>query len=525
MESHLTGRVSEKGSILHNAVGECPEAMVRLSGVEVRCLLDRGAQVSTIVESFYKEQLSGKIDLVNVKSYFRIYAANGEDIPFVGYVELDLVLNGNTLPDMGFLVVKDPEDRHMLERKKKVPIVIRSNIFRDLKKASLFDNLTDQWRQVVVMYEECVVKETEHFGPTHFVRIAGSKPLLVPANSLVVIMCNVKSAELEYSSVVEQNKAIVLPVGLRLGPTYVTVNRSGAVPIHVGNFSDRDVYLQPRTPIGILTPCITEPNVDVEQVGVNEIEVRTSVENKAGKTIVDRLLSKMEVGDNIDQVQLEKLKSVIEKHKSTFSMSEHDIGYCDFVEHKINTVDDAPIRVPHRRIPPHMWAEVRDYLRQALDTGIIQESSSPYTSAVVLVRKKNGGLRLCCDYRALNAKTRKDSYPLPRIDEALDVLNGAKFFCSLDLAHGFNQIPVAKDDVEKTAFRIGTGGLYEYVRMPFGLTGAPATFMRLMDKLFGDQNFQTILIYLDDILVFGSTFEETLERLDMVLSRLQQANL
>ncbi len=125
----------------------------------------------------------------------------------------------------------------------------------------------------------------------------------------------------------------------------------------------------------------------------------------------------------------------------------------------------------------------------------------------------------------INKKSHRDAYPLPRIDEALDALNGAKFFCSLDLAHGFHQIPVAPEDQEKTAFRAGTGGLYEFKRMPFGLCNAPATFMRLMDLAFGDQNFQKIIIYLDDILVFGSTFEETLERLDMVLTRLANFNL
>ena len=87
----------------------------------------------------------------------------------------------------------------------------------------------------------------------------------------------------------------------------------------------------------------------------------------------------------------------------------------------------------------------------------------------MLVKKRDGKLRLCVDYRALNAKTHRDAYPLPRIDEALDALGGAKFFCSLDLAHGFHQIPVAESDIEKTAFRVGTGGLYEFTRMPFAL--------------------------------------------------------
>ena len=140
---------------------------------------------------------------------------------------------------------------------------------------------------------------------------------------------------------------------------------------------------------------------------------------------------------------------------------------------------------------------------------------------MVLVRKKDGTLRLCVDYRSLNARTHNDAYPLPRIEEALEVMKGSKYFASLDLANEFNQIPMAAVDMEKTAFRVGTGGLYEYTRMPFGL--CPATFMQLMDRLFGDQNFQTFLIYLDDILIFGRTFEEIAERL--VLSRLEQYHM
>jgi len=180
--------------------------------------------------------------------------------------------------------------------------------------------------------------------------------------------------------------------------------------------------------------------------------------------------------------------------------------FCDLVEHSIKTNDDHPVKVPHRRVPPQQWPEVRAYIQKSLDRSIIRESSSPYASPIVLVRKKDGSLRICVDYRRLNAKTHKDAYPLPRIDVALDVLKGAQYCCSLNLAHGFNQLPVKESDIEKTAFRTGTGGLYEYTRMPFGLCNAPSTFMRLMDKAFGDVNFQSLLVYIDDILVFGSTF-------------------
>ena len=118
----------------------------------------------------------------------------------------------------------------------------------------------------------------------------------------------------------------------------------------------------------------------------------------------------------------------------------------------------------------------------------------------------------------------KNTYPLPHIDEALDVLNGAEYFCSLDLAYGFNQIRVRESNIERTTFKTGTGGLYEYTRMPFGLFNVLGTFTGPMAKAFGDLNFQILPVYLDDILVFGSTLE-TLSRLETVLFSLSTLNL
>ena len=125
---------------------------------------------------------------------------------------------------------------------------------------------------------------------------------------------------------------------------------------------------------------------------------------------------------------------------------------CSGVEHQINVTDDKPVKLPYRRIPPSQWQEVRDYVQKVLNQGIIRESCSPYASPVVTVRKPSGEIRHCVDYRHLNAKTRKDAYPLPRIEEALESLKGAKYFSTLDLAHGFYPIPVAGRDIEKLHF-------------------------------------------------------------------------
>lgn len=143
-------------------------------------------------------------------------------------------------------------------------------------------------------------------------------------------------------------------------------------------------------------------------------------------------------------------------------------------------------------------------------------SCSPYSSSIVVVQKKDGTTWLCVDYRQLNARTRKDAFPLPRIEESLDALAGATLFSTLDLASGYNQVPVAKKDKAKMAF-CTPFGLFEFNRMPFGLCNAPSTFQRLMERIFGDERFQSLLLYLDDIVIFSSSFESHLRRLELVL--------
>ena len=167
---------------------------------------------------------------------------------------------------------------------------------------------------------------------------------------------------------------------------------------------------------------------------------------------------------------------------------------------------------------------MKSHIRQLLDSQVIRESSSPYASPIVLVKKKDGSLRMCVDYRQLNSKTRKDAFPLPCIEETLDSLFSARWFSTLDLASGYNQVPVAEKDKQKTAY-CSTFGLFESNRMPFGLSNAPSTFQHLMERMFGHQRHHSLLLYLDDVVVFSTTVDEHVQRLAMVLGRLQQEGL
>lgn len=199
------------------------------------------------------------------------------------------------------------------------------------------------------------------------------------------------------------------------------------------------------------------------------------------------------------------------------------MGRTSVTRHSIRTYG-PPVREPLRRIPHSLQDTVSSEIKKMLDQGVIRESSSPWSSAVVMARKKDGTWRFCIDYRKLNSQTQKDAYPLPRIDETLESLVGSKYFSTLDLASGYWQVEVEEGDREKTAFSTRDGH-YEFNVMPFGLTNAPATFQRLMQCVLSGLTYEQCLIYLDDIIVFGTSFHQHLERLRTVFQHLEKAGM
>ena len=184
-----------------------------------------------------------------------------------------------------------------------------------------------------------------------------------------------------------------------------------------------------------------------------------------------------------------------------------------------------PVYLPHRMIPVQLQTEVCKCLDTWLKQGIIRPSHSPYASQVVIVRKKTGEICLCIDFRALNAVTVRDSFPLPRIEEALQAVKSAMCFTSIDLAQGYLQLAMHEADIHKTAFRAGSSGLYEFTHMPFRLSNVGASFCCLIEMCLCDQQHLTLLFYLDDICIFSSSVDEMLNRIEMVLECLQDFNL
>ena len=218
-------------------------------------------------------------------------------------------------------------------------------------------------------------------------------------------------------------------------------------------------------------------------------------------------------------------KEMLKRNAKVFSKDDMDMGRTNLVKHYIKLTDPVPFKEAYRRIPPQMYDEVKTHLQEMLDLGAIRPSNSPWASAIVLVRKKDGRLRFCIDLRKLNNRMVKDAYSLPRIESILDSLGGAQIFSTLDLKAGYWQVEMAEECKAYTAFTCGPLGFYECDTMPFGATNAPATFQRLMHDCLGELNMNWCIVYLDDIIIFSDTKEEHLKRLEAVFQKLCAAGL
>ena len=308
-------------------------------------------------------------------------------------------------------------------------------------------------------------------------------------------------------------------------PSVVRTNRPGRtarIPVRVCNMSAKVVRIPPFTPVCDLAEVKVLKRDPVKEMTEgssaqqHQHSVTTNNDGKLGINLEGTVLSKE---------QKEQAHSFLSKWLHIFSKGQTDFGRTNLVEHEIHLRDERPFKEPYRKIPPALVDEVREHLKEMLEVGAIRESTSPFSSNVVIVRKRDGTIRFCIDYRKLNQRSTKDAYPIPRIDDTLHALAGSKYFSTLDLKSGYWQVELKESDKSKTRFQVGSLGFFECNRMPLGLCNAPATFQRLMERCMGAHTLRDCLIYLDDIIIFSSTFEEHLDPLNAVFKSLEVHNL
>jgi hypothetical protein len=496
-----------------NLIGGTPTVTIQIEGVDVKCLVDSGANVSTITESWFKTSgLDKSCNLKHIK-WLEVKAANGKEIPYKGYFEADVFVGGVTVPSCGVLVTTDTP--HTLMRKQVIPGVLGTNILGRLPNSDkLFQGLD-------------VKLGTSKPKQPEVTMVKAAEAVCIPPLSQVDLKVKVGN---RCGQSIMESLSTQLPGNLVLMNTLIDTDESTAY-VRVANFGPKVVNIQARTRVGVARPVeILTEEIDLvvtsEEVIIGPVlqDDDTEVKLEESEDTSDWLpegidLSGVECSPEI----WKKIKNVFRKHADAF-VKEGEVGYTDKVQHRIPTVDDIPVRQPYRRVPQSQIAELKDHIQDLLRKGIIRESSSNYASPIVLCRRKNGKLRMCVDNRRLNSKTRMEVTCLPRVEECLDTLSGAKLFCHLDLASAYNQVAVHPDDQHKTAF-ITPFGLFEYLRVNFGLRGAPATFQKLMHSIFREEILDILLVILDDLLIHAVDILQMIDRLDWVLTKLKKYGL
>ena len=343
-------------------------------------------------------------------------------------------------------------------------------------------------------------------------RLSVAEKVQIPAMSEMII-----DGKVEHGRIHPKGLCIIEPKEQSPGNSELLVARSlcyykQSNPIRVMNLTNEDQVLHPGTNVATISAVSSVEDVPTVP-STHEKEVPEHLTDLFNRTVV-----------GMDSSQRKEVAKLLCKYGDVFSSSDTDIGRTGIIKHKIPTGNTVPIKERPRRVPVYMDKEVDRQIDNMVKENIIKPSTSPWASSIVMVKKKDGSSMFCVDYRKLNDVTIKDAYPLPRVDESLDQLSGSKWFSCLDLNSGYWQVEMDPLDAEKTAFT-SRKGLYEFTVMPFGLCNAPATFERLMETVLAGLHWQICLIYLDDVIVIGKSFEDMIKNLGVVFERLQQSGL
>eukprot|EP00079_Xenopus_tropicalis_P031375 XP_017945146.1 PREDICTED: uncharacterized protein LOC108644818 [Xenopus tropicalis] len=483
-----------------------------VNGVPSTALFDTGSQITIICRPFYQEHLS-HLPLIPADD-IEVVGVGAESAYMDGKVEVDLRIPGITSeaepPLKVFAYICPPMDLRT-----SAPIIVGSNV-KAVEDAFLkFLHLQGTTDVSSFPVSAAVKKLCEAFvpefcqGPVY--RVNGP-PLEIPAGQAQLIQVS-RSLPIECDTesyfLLETPPEQVAKHGWELIPErkdwrqgmpefdWVVLQNHNPWPITVSEFDE-------------VGECYSVQEVTSEsEVCSAHIEPKDAPLN-------------FDFGDSpMPKEAKELLIKELTIREDVFSTEDMDVGCAKSACHTIRLADSKPFRERSRKLPPRDIEDVRKCLKKMKDQNIITDSRSPYASPIVVVRKKDGSVRLCVDYRTLNRRTIPDQYTLPRIEDSLEALSGSKWFTVMDLRSGYYQVPMCPEDQEKTAF-ICPLGFYQFTRMPQGICGAPATFQRLMEKVLGDLCPRECLVYLDDIIVFGSTLEEHHERLIRVIDRLQE---
>src|SRR6266487_5489677 len=345
------------------------------------------------------------------------------------------------------------------------------------------------------------------------------KPLVLPARTVAAVDTNVAFEITTRTFAKIESRLSMARKGIHAVEGVCDAGYNGNIIVQLHNTTSSDYSIQRNDKIAqiIFLPLVSIEKL--ERVRSQE-ELKASSRSTKGFGSSDQLQAEFAT-EALTSNQQKQLNNLLEKYQDLF---DKNLRKCGIVKHEIDTGVERPIKQHAYQRPLAEKRVIQQEVEKMLEQGAIRESSSSWTSPVVLVKKKNGETRFCVDYQKLNRITRKDCHPLPRIDDLLDSFQGSTCFTTLDLASGYWQIEVDSADHEKTVF-ITDQGIYEFNIMPFRLTNALATFQRMMNWVFTKINGDFVVVYLDDLNIYSQNFNKYLVHLREVFERLRNAGL
>ena len=396
------------------------------------------------------------------------------------------------------------------------------------------------------------IKVLNYHGQKLNCKVTAARTLILQPGERYVVPGRVARPELEECTVVVEPTQILFHRKGVAAARVIARTRDQQIPVELNNGTDEVQKIHKGSIIGVITQQFgMQPWIDPEwdekerESALNDPEKGAKPSDIAYvKRVAAELPSENDVSDSNVPEHLKGLynkhvnemceedkrlyKGLLVKYGDVFAKNKTDLGRAADVKHHIETGDEKPFKHKPRRLPMGKFEAMRDQVKALHEIGVIRPSTSNWGSNVLLVKKKDGTWRMCVDYRELNAKTKNiDPYILPRIDDTLESLGGAKYFCTLDLISGYHQVELTEESKCKTAFltpRLNPSQ-WEYNTMPFGINGGPSTFQRVIDRVLRGLEYKIAMAYLDDIIVYGKDCRECCERLAMVFDRLREACL
>ena len=494
--------------------------------VSTTTLLDTGSGVSTISQTCYHRYFQPRgIPLQSLTELLEVETASGGLLGFEGFVEAQVGIPGLT-PEEGipslFLIIKDTPFSS------KVPINLGTNTLKPIKDhteqcyGTRFMQkapLSDAWR-LAMRCMSMRSRQQEKIEKLAIVKCAEVSNVVIPPNRTCTIkgILADRRAHPDCAALLQPTQRTVLPDSAELMPVAIgyRCGETSHTEVTISNHSARSLVISPRATLGELQP------VTVEETPSRQGDCEDGLPEDG---LPADLSLERDEDSATSRVEDEQFRNFLGGWSSVFSREPKDVGSHPTVKHRVHLTDHHPIKGYSPRIPPHLYQELRDHLNELSGAGLIRPSQSPWSSNIVIARRKNGSVRLCVDFRKLNQRTIPDAYAMPRLEDVLDCLHGARYFSVLDMKSGYHQIEMEEDHKQYTAFTAGPLGFFEWNRMPFGLTNAPATYQRMMETMLGDLNHTVCVIYLDDVIVFSRTFEEHLANLGRVFDRIGACNL